>query len=90
MSKTQETLSLQGFKASACIFNFQRQFGHIDPIDMLKIFDSMVKPMLCYASETWGYKYVDNIESVQVKFCKQYCNLSQSTANYFALGECGR
>jgi hypothetical protein len=88
--KTQETLSLQGIKASACIFNYQRQFGHIDPIDMFKIFDSMVKPILCYASEIWGYNYVDKIESLQLKFCKQYCNLSQNTASYFALGECGR
>jgi hypothetical protein len=35
-------LALQCIKASACIFTIQRQFGHIDPFDVFKMFDSMV------------------------------------------------
>ena len=38
----------------------------------------------------WGYQYVEKIEKVQTKFCKKYCSLSQNTADFFALGECGR
>ena len=30
------------------------------------------------------------LKKVQIKFCKQYCNLSQNTSNILALGECGR
>ena len=89
-SKTQEMLSLQGMKASACIFRYQRKFGHLEPLDMFKIFDAMVKPILTYGAELWGFKYIEKIEAVQIKFCKQYCNLYKNTANVLALGECGR
>ena len=89
-TKTQQTLAMQGTKALACILRFQKTFGHIEPTDMFKIFDTMVKPILCYGSEIWGYRYAEKIERVQVNFCKQYCNLSQNTANALALGECGR
>ena len=50
----------------------------------------MIKPILCYGSEIWGYSYVDKIEKVQIQFCKQYCNLPQNTPDILALGECGR
>ena len=89
-SKTQEMLALQGIKSVACIFRFQRKFGHLNSVDMFKVFDAMVKPILCYCSEIWGYQYVEKIEKVQIKFCKQYCNLSQNTSDILALGECGR
>ena len=89
-SKTHEMLALQGIKSVACIFRFQRKFGHLNSIDMFKVFDAMVKPILCYCSEIWGYKYVEKIEKVQIKFCKQYCNLSQNTSDILALRECGR
>ena len=33
---------------------------------------------------------MEKIEKVQTKFCKQYLALSQNTADFYALGECGR
>ena len=89
-SKTIEMLSRQALKSSFCIFRYQRDFGQFHPKDMIKLFDSIVKPILCYGAEIWGYEYKSRIEQVHVKFCRKYCNLSSKTNSILALGECGR
>ena len=52
-------LALQGIKHVACIFRFQRNFGHLNCVDMFNVFDAMVKPIRCIWSEIWGYTYVE-------------------------------
>ena len=89
-SLTTELLSKQALKATACIFSYQWNFGHFSPNDIFKLFDSMVTPILTYGAEIWGYEYRKTIESVQAKFCKRYCGLSQTASDKMALGECGR
>ena len=58
--------------------------------DIFKLFDSIVRPILCYGSEIWGYEYSQTIEKVQSKFCKRYACLHKNTADFLALSECGR
>jgi hypothetical protein len=42
------------------------------PIDLqLKIFDSLVAPILSYGSEVWGVGKNDNIENVHLQFLKR-------------------
>ena len=89
-TKTLESQALQGLKSSAFIFKFQKKFGFFSPQDIFKLFDTIVKPVLCYGSEIWGYRYCEKIEKLQSKFCKRFCCLSANTADYLALGECGR
>lgn len=50
----------------------------------------MVKPIAIYGAEIWGYKYSEEIEKIQAKFCKRYVGLKQNSADIFALSECGR
>ena len=69
-SKTKDVLALQATKAVFKIFQYQRQFGQFCPNDIFKLFDSIVRPILCYGSEIWGYEYSQTIEKVQSKFCK--------------------
>ena len=57
---------------------------------MFKLFDAMVKPILCYAAEIWGYAFSEQIESIQAGFCKRFLGLSRNANNCMALGECGR
>lgn len=89
-TKTLESQALQALKASSTIFRYQKNFVFFSPKDAFKLFDTIVKPILCYGSEIWGYRYCEKIEKVQTKFCKRFCTLSSNTADSFALGECGR
>ena len=89
-SLTVEKLYLQAMKASNTILRYQKKMGFLAPKDMFKIYDSMVKPILCYASGIWGYTYNKKIESAHAKFCKKYCLLPENCADNFALSECGR
>jgi len=50
----------------------------------------MVKPILCYASQIWGYEYVDSIETVQNKYCKNILHVAKTTNTCMVLGDCGR
>ena len=50
----------------------------------------MVKPILCYASKIWGYKYVDTIESISNKICKSFLYVRRNTNTCMFRGECGR
>ena len=83
-------LAAQAQKAIISIHNYQRAFGYLLQGDSFKLFDSMVKPILCYASEIWGYEYCDIIESVHVGYCKRFLGVNNSVNNCMALGECGR
>ena len=56
----------------------------------LDLFDKMVKPILLYGSEVWGFSNNDIIERVHLKFCKLLLNLKSSTPNYMVYGELGR
>ena len=89
-SKTKDVLALQASKAVFKIFQYQRQFGQFCPNDIFKLFDSIVRPILCYGSEIWCYEYSQTIEKVQRKFCKRCACLHQNTADFLALSECGR
>ena len=50
----------------------------------------MVKPILTYGAEIWGFEYSEVIEQVQIQFCKQFLGVNNSVNNSVALGECGR
>lgn len=89
-TKSLESQALQALKASSTIFRYQKKIFFFSPKDAFKLFDTIVKPILCYGSEIWGYRYYEKIEKVQTKFCKRFCTLSSNTADSFALGECGR
>ena len=89
-TKTKEVLAMQAQKAASSVLRFQKQFCFFRPPEVFKLFDSMVKPIAIYGAEIWGYKFSEEIEKIQTKFCKQYVGLKQKTADIFALWECGR
>ena len=87
---THTKLGIQAKKSILSIKQYQKSFGYFPIKEYFKLFDSLVKPVLCYASQVWGYCYVDTIESVQNDFCKRYLCVKKTTNNSVALGECGR
>ena len=56
---------------------YQRKFGYFQQDEIFRLFDSMVKPILCYVSEVWGTEYLDVIESVYFNFCKIFSKSQQ-------------
>ena len=57
----------------------------------LDLFDKMVKPILLYGCEIWGFsKITGSLESVHLRFCKLLLKLKTSTPNYMVYGELGR
>ena len=50
----------------------------------------MIKPILTYGAEIWGFQESSFTENVQNNFCKKYLKLPVCTTNAFACGECGR
>jgi hypothetical protein len=60
-----------------------------NPISAIKIFDSIISPILLYNGEVWGV-YIKNdfnnwdklqVEKVHLKFCKLYLGVGRKTSN---------
>ena len=42
------------------------------PVDLqLKLFDSLVEPILLYGSEVWGFENTCSLEKIHLQFCKK-------------------
>ena len=54
----------------------------------LELFDSMVKPIILYGCETWGFRNNEIIDRLHLKLCKLY--LKTSTPDYMVYCELGR
>ena len=78
-------------QANAKLFSLHRKIRNLNlPIDMqIELFDKMIKPILQYSCEIWGYGNIDIIERVHVKFFKQILYLKKSTPTYMVYGELG-
>ena len=87
-SKAKRKLAAQARKASFSIRNYQRKFGYFKHEEIFRLFDAIVKPILCFGSEVWGYEYSSIIESVHNEFCKYFLGINSSVNNAVALGEC--
>ena len=56
------------------------------PVDMqLKLFDTLVSPILIYGCEIWGYENKQSIEKMHLQFCKKILHVRNSTPNYMIL-----
>ena len=88
--KAKQKLVAQANKSIFAIKSYQKKFGHFTLSDHFKLFDSMVKPILLYGGDIWGFEYTSEIEKVQIRFCKDFLGVGPSTNDSVALGECGR
>ena len=44
------------------------KFVNINPSHVLDLFDKLISPILCYASEVWGFTNANNIERIHMQF----------------------
>ena len=56
----------------------------------LKIFDTMVVPILLYSSEIWGVYNCKEIDKMHIKFCKSLLGVKKQTHTDAVYGELGR
>jgi hypothetical protein len=85
----QKALSEQALRA---LFTLNSLFDVV-PValsEKLKLFDSMILPILNYGCEIWGFHNSPDIEKVYVKFLKQILHVRQQTTNVTVYGEVGR
>ena len=78
-----ENLAARGRKACSAMRNKQKDFNDLSVSTQLKLFDTLISPILTYGCEIWisDYKIDMNndsypFESVQLKFCKNLTGYS--------------
>ena len=60
------------------------------PLDMqFGLFEKLVKPILLYGSEVWGFGTLDILDRTVLKFYKFILNMKSSTPNFMVYGETG-
>lgn len=85
----QKYLAEQGSKALYAL-NTLFDCTSLNIKDKLKLFDSMILPILTYGSEIWGFHDSKDIERVHLKFLKQLLGVHSQTCNNAIYGELGR
>ena len=102
---TSENLCIRGWKASFKIKSALKDVD-VDPALKLKLFDTLVKPVICYNGEIWGVlnnvfnsKNVNQfwervnklpVENFQIKLCKSVLGVHPKAHNGAMMGELGR
>ena len=78
-------------QANLALFSLLRKIRILNlPIHMqIDLFDKMVKPILLFGCELWGFGNIQIIERVQLKFLKHILNLKKSTPSFMVYGEVG-
>ena len=85
---TKKHIAEQGSRAMYSLLRKARNM-HL-PIDLqIELFNKLVKPVLLYGCEVWGFGNVEVIERVRLKFIKIILNLKRCTPNHIVYGEVG-
>ena len=63
---------------------------NLPPDLTIRLFNSLVTPVLLYGSEIWGYENTQILERVQLQLCKQILHVHKTTPNCIVYGEFGR
>lgn len=87
--QAQKHLSEQASKALFSLNNLFRD-NILCVQDKLKLFDSLILPILTYGCEIWGFYRSDDVEKVHLRFLKQILGVRRQTSNIAIYGELGR
>ena len=87
------TISTLANQANKALFILQKAISKLSypkPSLLLHLFDSLVRPVLDYGCEIWGYLPTEDLELIHRKFCKFALGVPKSTTNIACYGELGR
>ena len=81
-------LKEQGRRA---MFALLKKCRHLElPISVqFELFNSLVRPILTYGSEIWGYNCVNIIESLHLEFCKYVLHMKKEHTQLFRIWRIG-
>ena len=88
--QAQQKLASQANKAVFILQKRLNNYPYVTPKHAMELFDTMITPILCYASEVWGFHDAPDIERVQLKFCKTVLGVKSTVENDFIYGELNR
>ena len=89
-NETHKTLSGQGLKAIFELNQYLYNFTDLSPYHVLDLFDKLVRPILCYGAEVWGFSKIIQQERIHLQFFKKLLGVKRTTQNDFVYGELGR
>ena len=89
-TEAQHALSGQSFKAIFMLNKYIRKFVNLKPQHILDLFDKLIRPILTYSAEVWGFTTSMITERVHLQFSKKQLGIKQCTQNDFVYGELGR
>ncbi len=89
------TIKELNYKANKALFGMRRKLPFSlseSPRLSLKLFDSLIRPVLLYGVEVWGNEIMKSkiIENLHIKICKQILWTSRKASNVACLAELGR
>ena len=85
--QAQQKLASQANKAVFILQIHLNNYPYLTHKHAVEMFDKMITPILCYASEVWGFHDAPDIERVQLKFCKTVLGVKSTVQNDFIYGE---
>jgi hypothetical protein len=73
-------------QANKALYALYRKIRNLAiPIDVqLKLFDSLITPILIYSCEVWGFENKQGIEKMHLQYCKRILNIRNTTPNVMA------
>ena len=71
------------------MYNLIKSARTLDLDLQIEFFEKIVKPILLYGCEIWGFGNLDVIERVFWKFLKMILGIKESTRNFMVYGETG-
>ena len=78
-------------KAMYTIVHSTNELGKLPIRTGIKLFDTVVKPIIEYGSELWSvYKGCNIMEKVHIKFLKMLLGVKSNTSNLMVYGDLGR
>ncbi len=80
----------QAKKSLAVLMSNLASYGEFPPHVYLRLFHVSISPILCYASEVWGYLECRSHQVLQNKFCKRILGVKDTTPNCAVSGELGQ
>ena len=85
-----KTLSGQAHNAIFILRKYLNKFTNITPEHKLELFEKLIRPILLYGSEVWGFSKRLPIERIQTQFLKYVLSVKTTTQNDFVYAETGR